>query len=107
MKPTVLIATTSHWFPAARLAMALASAGCTVDAVCPSRHSLGKMSVVRQIHPYRGLMPLHSFADAIAATNPDLIVPGDDLATTHLHRLHAVSYTHLLRLAWNETSPPG
>ena len=89
MKPTVLIATTSHWFPAARLAMALASAGCTVDAVCPSRHSLGKMSVVRQIHPYRGLMPLHSFADAIAATNPDLIVPGDDLATTHLHRLHA------------------
>ena len=89
MKPTVLIATTSHWFPAARLAMALASAGCTVDAVCPSKHSLGKMSVVRQIHPYRGLMPLHSFADAIAATNPDLIVPGDDLATTHLHRLHA------------------
>jgi len=89
VKPTVLIATTSHWFPAARLAMALASAGCTVDAVCPSRHSLGKMSVVRQIHPYRGLMPLHSFADAIAATNPDLIVPGDDLATTHLHRLHA------------------
>jgi len=89
VKPTVLIATTSHWFPAARLAMALASAGCTVDAVCPSKHSLGKMSVVRQIHPYRGLMPLHSFADAIAATNPDLIVPGDDLATTHLHRLHA------------------
>lgn len=89
MKPTVLIAATSHWFPAARLAMALASAGCTVNAVCPSRHSLGKMSVVRQTHLYRGLMPLNSFAHAITQTKPDLIVPGDDLATSHLHRLHA------------------
>ncbi len=33
-------------------------------------------------------MPLQSFANAIAATEPDFIAPGDDLATTHLHRLH-------------------
>ena len=88
MKPTVLIATSSRWFPTARLAMALASAGCTVDAVCPARHPLGKMSAVRRTHRYRGLMPLQSFADAVAATKPDFVVPGDDLATSHLHRLH-------------------
>jgi carbamoylphosphate synthase large subunit len=88
VKPTVLIATTSNWFPTARLAMALAHAGCTVDAVCPSRHPLGKISAVRQTYGYRGLTPLASFAHAIAGSRPDLVVPGDDLATLHLHRLH-------------------
>jgi len=33
-------------------------------------------------------MPLKSFAEAIAATKPDFIVPGDDLATCHLHHLY-------------------
>jgi hypothetical protein len=46
------------------------------------------MKVVRTTHTYRGLMPLKSFADAISATAPDLIVPGDDLATAHLQRLY-------------------
>jgi len=88
VKPTVLIATTSRWFPTARLAMALAHAGCVVDAVCPPRHPLGKIGAVRKTHDYRGLLALASFAGAIAKTQPDLIVPGDDLATAHLHRLH-------------------
>jgi len=88
VKPTVLIATASRWFPTARLAMALASAGCWVDAVCPSGHPLGRMNSVRHTHAYRGLMPLKSFADAIQAARPDFIVPGDDLATSHLHRLY-------------------
>jgi len=33
-------------------------------------------------------MPLKSLAAAIAATEPDFIVPGDDLATWHLHDLY-------------------
>jgi hypothetical protein len=88
MKPTVLIATTSRWFPTARLAMALAAAGCVVDAVCPSGHPLASMRAVRRVYAYRGLTPLSSFAGAIAAARPDLIVPGDDLATSQLHDLH-------------------
>jgi len=39
-------------------------------------------------HTYRGLAPLRSFKNAIVAANPDLIVPGDDLATRHLHDLY-------------------
>jgi hypothetical protein len=85
---TVLIATTRCWFPTARLAMALANAGCNVQALCPPNHPLGKTRAVRQIHIYRGLTPLKSLANAIAATKPDFIVPGDDLVTMHLHRLH-------------------
>ena len=88
MKPTVLVATTTNWFSTARLAIALSNAGCVVRAVCPPRHPLGKTSAVSQLHVYHGLAPLASFADAIAVSKPDLIVPSDDLATRHLHELY-------------------
>ena len=70
MKPTVLVATTSCWFPTARLAMALANAGFTVKAVCSLRHPLRKTGAVHETHIYHGLTPLVSFADAIAWTEP-------------------------------------
>jgi Carbamoyl-phosphate synthase L chain, ATP binding domain len=88
VKPTVLVAATSRWFPAARLTMALAKAGCVVEAVCPPRHPLCKTSAVRRTHTYRGLAPLMSLASAIGAARPDLIIPGDDLSTRHLHHLY-------------------
>jgi len=89
VKPTVLLATTARWFPAARLVIALADAGFAVDALCPSHHPIGKTAAVRQVYRYRGLDALASLADAIAAAKPDLIVPGDDLTTQHLHVLYA------------------
>jgi glutathione synthase/RimK-type ligase-like ATP-grasp enzyme len=89
MKPKILLATTSTYYPAARLLMAMAEAGCAVDAVCPAAHPLRVTRAVRRAYVYRGLAPLHSFANAIAASKPDLIVPSDDLATLHLHALHA------------------
>jgi Carbamoyl-phosphate synthase L chain, ATP binding domain len=89
VKPTVLLATTSRWYPIARLAMALANAGCEVEAVCPAQHPLYKTRSVHQSHVYYGLAPLISFARAIAITKPDFIVSGDDLTTRHLHRLYA------------------
>jgi formate-dependent phosphoribosylglycinamide formyltransferase (GAR transformylase) len=88
MKPTVLIATTTRWLPTARLGMALASAGCTVDTVCPSRHPIRLTKAVRRIYPYNGLVPMDSFAAAIASAKPDLIIPGDDAAIVHLHGLY-------------------
>lgn len=88
MKPTVLIATTAQWYPTARLAMALARAGFVVKAVCPSRHPVFKTKAIQESYRYHGLAPLMSFANAIDRAKPDLIVPGDDLATQHLHRLH-------------------
>ena len=69
--------------------MALAKAGFGVEAVCPARHTLAKTSTVRRTHVYRALRPLRSFADAITAAKPDLIIPGDDLATRQMHQLHA------------------
>ncbi len=88
MKPTALIATTTSWFPTARLAVGLADAGFHVEAVCPPRHPLSTLDSMQRVHAYRSLRPLSSFASAILLAKPDFIVPGDDLAANYLHRLH-------------------
>jgi carbamoyl-phosphate synthase L subunit-like protein len=88
VKPKVLIATTARWIPTARVIVALENAGFTIDAVCPSGHPLSKTDAVRKIYKYRGLDALASFGEAIAASKPDLIVPGDDLAAQQLHLLY-------------------
>jgi hypothetical protein len=89
LKPTVLVVTTSRWFPTARLAVALTSAGCSVQAVCPSGSPISKTTVLRGNFSFRGLTPLKSIAAAIAGAKPDLLVSGDDLATSYLHCLYA------------------
>lgn len=88
MKPTVLIATSSLWFPAARLAMALHKAGFTVEALCPPHHPLSRISAVRRTYTYSGLFPVASVANALKIAQPVLVVPGDDLTTRHLQLIH-------------------
>jgi hypothetical protein len=88
VNPTVLVATTARWFPTTRLAMALAKAGFAVEAVCPTGHTLGRTGAVRRTHTYNALAPLASFARAISAAKPDLLIPGDDLAARQLHQLY-------------------
>jgi len=88
VKPTVLIATTARWVTTARLAVAFSHAGCRVEAVCPPGHPVSKTSLAGNVHFFEGLAPLSSFAEAILATKPDLVVPTDDLAARHLHELH-------------------
>jgi hypothetical protein len=69
--------------------MALHRAGCMVDAVCPQGHPLRKTRAVQRAYAYYGLSPRRSLARALADSQPDLIVSGDDLATRHLHNLYA------------------
>ena len=88
MKPTLLVATTARWFPTARLTIAMTQAGFSVEAVCPSGHPLEVTSAVKRNYRYDGLTPLRSFSQAIDASRPNIIVPGDDLAVKHLHELH-------------------
>jgi hypothetical protein len=88
VNPKVLVSTTFRWYPTARLAMALANAGCTVEMLCPAGHPVGKTTATRKLHTYNGLAPLLSLSKAIAKAEPDLIIPGDDLATLQLHRLY-------------------
>jgi ATP-grasp domain len=89
-RPHVLLADSTRWPEAARLAIGLSSAGIDVSAVCPSRgHPLRKTRCVRRMLPYSGVRPLDSLVAAINATKPRIIIPCDDRAVQHLHELHA------------------
>jgi ATP-grasp domain len=61
-----------------------------VSAVCPMpSHPCLKTRAVRQVFPYSRLRPLESLITAIAAFDPQIIVPCDERGLRHLHQLHA------------------
>ncbi|HVB57713.1 MAG TPA: ATP-grasp domain-containing protein [Candidatus Acidoferrales bacterium] len=47
-----------------------------------------KTSAVRRIYHYNGFAPTTSFADAIEAGAPDLLIPGDQYAVVCLHQVY-------------------
>lgn len=85
----ILIASTCWWPFPARLAMAFAAAGYTVEAICPAHHPLLNTRAVSRAYAYNAFRPLASLERAIQRANPALIVPCDDRAVSHLHTLHA------------------
>ena len=68
--------------------MTLAAAGFSVEAICPRGHVLAVTTIVNRLHRYKILHGISSFKTAILESNPALVVPCDDLARDHLHRLH-------------------
>jgi formate-dependent phosphoribosylglycinamide formyltransferase (GAR transformylase) len=89
MTQRILLATTVNWPSAAYLAGAFAAFGCPVEAVFPRGHALGVSRHVGRAHTYHPLCPHSSFAAAIATAKPDLIVPCDDRAVSHLLSIEA------------------
>jgi hypothetical protein len=88
MPPKILLTDTSRWAASSRVAIGLSRRGCKVSSVCPSHHPLLKTRVVERTFLYSSFSPLDSLVDAIKATDPQLIIPCDDLATQHLHELY-------------------
>ena len=86
--PGILLTATLRWPIAARLAIAFASMGCRVEAICPRQHPVTKTHAVRRTYPYSALRPLSSLRSAIKLAAPDFIVPCDDNAASHLHQLY-------------------
>jgi len=99
MKPKILLATTCRWFAAARLTMAFSEAGCPVEMVGPHGHPATKTTALRHRYSFRGLAPAASFETAIDRSQPDLVIPCDDLAAIHLHKL----YLHLVKTGEGDT----
>ena len=86
----ILLTATNKWPSAARLMIEFSRVGCVVSIVCPVYgHPSQKVRVVHNTFPYKPLAPLDSLADAIEVAKPDIIVPCDDLAVRHLHRLRS------------------
>jgi hypothetical protein len=88
-RSTILIVSSCWWAFPARLAMAFASIGHRVEAICPTHHPLAKTKAVRTLYRYSALRPLEALAKAIKRAEPALIVPCDDRVIAHLHELHA------------------
>jgi len=76
--------------------MGLAKMGCSVSAIYPANgHSLSKTRVLEQRFRYSPVDPIGSLRAAIEAVDPDIVIPCDDRAVTHLHELHASDFRQL------------
>lgn len=91
MAPKVLLATTCRWFSTARLAMAFCRAGCEVDLVCPKDHPAFSTRAVQRRFRYHGVSAQQSFRTAILESQPDIVIPCDDVAMRHLHCLYSTA----------------
>jgi hypothetical protein len=90
MPVTVLLTNTNWWPASAHLAISLEAAGVRVAAAYPGRgHPLAKTAAVAARYVYRATSPLDSLANAIRDSGADWILPCDDRAVSHLHRLHS------------------
>jgi len=74
-----------------QIAMAFASRGCGVEVVCPSGHPALSTRAVRALHRYNAIAPIRSFRAALLQSRPEIVVPSDELAMRHLHRLYRIA----------------
>ena len=88
-QPRVLIATTTWWPSAARLAVTFLDHQAIVSAICPRGNALHALAVRLSIQTYSSVFPLSSLIHAITKFKPDIIVPTDDRTVGDLHALHA------------------
>ncbi len=88
-RPNLLLTATLRWPIAARLAMAFAALGATVQCACPKHHPARHTRAVQGLHFYSAWRPLRALRATIEASRPDLVIPCDDNAARHLQQLHA------------------
>lgn len=86
--PSILLTATLRWPIAARLAIAFAAMGCKVQVICPRQHPAAKTRAVDKIYAQSLFRPLAVLRAAIESAAPDLVIPCDDDAAIHLHRLY-------------------
>ena len=91
MAPKVLLATTCRWFSTARLAMAFQRVGCQVDLVSPPNHPAFSTRALQHHYRYHGVSAQQSFRNAIVNSDPDVMIPCDDVAMRHMHSLYSTT----------------
>ncbi len=88
-RPVVLIATTTWWAFPARIAMACSARGMAIAALCGRGHPLLKSAATGSHFTYGAVSPLAALQNAMSGSGACLVVPCDERARLHLHRLHA------------------
>jgi hypothetical protein len=93
---SILLVTTMTWPFPAQLAGAFAGAGARVEALCPPRAMLAKSRHVARLYRYNPVAAMESLCQAIAAAQPDMIIPCDDLAAELVNRTQDKAPIHRL-----------
>lgn len=93
MARKVLLVTTVDWTSTARYAGGFAAASWSVEAVCPRRAPARKSRYIDDCHLYRPLLAVRSLRNALAKSQPDLVVPCDDRAVGLLLKLYKKELT--------------
>jgi ATP-grasp domain len=88
-KLKVLIVTTTWWPSAAYLALASKRAGVQVFGLSPVGNPLRKLKFIRGGRTYSARRWHASLVQAITSFEPDLLIPTDDRAVEHIHKLYA------------------
>jgi ATP-grasp domain len=88
MQASVVIAASSWWPLAAKIAVSLLDHGCKVEAVCAPGHPLRHVRGISRYHHYSRLRSLDSLKKAIRAASPDVVIPCDDGVVLQLHQLY-------------------
>ena len=97
--PALLFVTTCWWPSLARLAQVFQQAGFRVALVCPKGHP-GLAVPGITVFDYAPIRSLRCLSRAIMTVQPDFVIPGDDRAAAHLHRLYETGTSqerHLIR----------
>ena len=85
----LLLVSTQHWTPAARLAMAFKESGCEVEAVSLWHSLIARSAAPVRHHRLRPWRKAEDIAAAIRAGRPDRVVATDDRGAGLLAELHA------------------
>jgi hypothetical protein len=84
----VLLASSTWWSSAAKLALAFLRIGCKVEVVCARDHPFYFIRGITRIHDYHGLNSIKSLYEAIISFDPDMVVPCDDSVVLQLQDLY-------------------
>ncbi len=101
----LLIFTTTWWASAALLAFRLQRAGFEVTLLCPRGHPARAQPGLNCID-LPGRAVLRTLRDAIARTDPRMLVPMDDRAVRYVHALHDVADAAVRALIEASVGPP-
>ncbi len=101
----VLLVTTCWWPAFARLAQLLMETGCGVAVLCPPGHPARMLPGVT-VFEQRPFSPLRALSRAILRFDPVFIIPGDERASHHMHRLHGHGSTRERELIEHSIGAP-
>lgn len=85
--PSILIVRTQSWLQVTRLTMRLAAYGCRISLICSEDTAVANAPHIHERFKFSLASPVRSLRRAILGSQPDFILPTDDLSVSLLHEV--------------------